>query len=402
MKKSKKCVLILTANTGSGHQGAANALQSAFVRLYGDDVKCVIADPMSHQGAPGLIRRVQTNYDNTVLRREKFYSWCYRGSDFNRVSRIVMRVMGMVMYYSINRAIEEHHPDAIVSTFHLYNGPVEAVLRKRRLSIPHDTVVTDLGKVHKLWFTHNSDRLFVGSDWVQKEAIASGFNPERIRVHGIPVDAGFQYPHPEKATLRKQLGWQTDPVTILVVGGNRVRNLMPAIQAIARSGYPVQIVVAAGGDEQLYTECLQQSEWPVPVWVYDYVENLAHFILASDLVVSKPGGLICTESLAGGVPMIWVNSLPGQEAGNASYLIGRGCGSWATTPEEMQRVLDGLLRENAHKLKIFKANARKAGYPDSSELIARSVWSQMKRTRKLVSSPELSVRSSGIFSEENA
>ena len=44
---------------------------------------------------------------------------------------------------------------------------------------------------------------------------------------------------------------------------------------------------------------------------------------ASDLVSPRPGGLIVTESLAAGLPMIFVDMIPGQETGNADYVVVR-------------------------------------------------------------------------------
>ena len=40
----------------------------------------------------------------------------------------------------------------------------------------------------------------------------------------------------------------------------------------------------------------------------------------SDLVVTKPGGLTTTESLASGLPIVVINPIPGQEEENATYL----------------------------------------------------------------------------------
>ena len=37
----------------------------------------------------------------------------------------------------------------------------------------------------------------------------------------------------------------------------------------------------------------------------------------SDLVVTKPGGLTTTESLASGLPIVAINPIPGQEEKNA-------------------------------------------------------------------------------------
>ena len=48
----------------------------------------------------------------------------------------------------------------------------------------------------------------------------------------------------------------------------------------------------------------------------------------SYVVVTKPGGLTSTESLASHLPMIIINPIPGQEEKNAQFLENHGAGVW--------------------------------------------------------------------------
>ena len=45
---------------------------------------------------------------------------------------------------------------------------------------------------------------------------------------------------------------------------------------------------------------------------------------ASDLIISKPGGLTSSEAFAKGLPMITMNPLPGQEDRNTDFLANCG------------------------------------------------------------------------------
>ena len=48
-------------------------------------------------------------------------------------------------------------------------------------------------------------------------------------------------------------------------------------------------------------------------------------ILASiDVLITKPGGLTTTESLASGLPIVVINPIPGQEEENAEFLEKKG------------------------------------------------------------------------------
>ena len=45
---------------------------------------------------------------------------------------------------------------------------------------------------------------------------------------------------------------------------------------------------------------------------------------AADCIVTKPGGLTTSESLAKALPMIIINPIPGQEERNAEFLLNNG------------------------------------------------------------------------------
>ena len=45
---------------------------------------------------------------------------------------------------------------------------------------------------------------------------------------------------------------------------------------------------------------------------------------AADFIITKPGGLTTSESLAKGLPMITMNPLPGQEDRNLNFLVNNG------------------------------------------------------------------------------
>ncbi|HJZ48788.1 MAG TPA: glycosyltransferase, partial [Roseiflexaceae bacterium] len=55
----------------------------------------------------------------------------------------------------------------------------------------------------------------------------------------------------------------------------------------------------------------------------DYVDDL---VAASDLVITKSGGLIVSEILARGTPMVVIDPIPGQEEWNADFVAGSGAG----------------------------------------------------------------------------
>jgi processive 1,2-diacylglycerol beta-glucosyltransferase len=65
----------------------------------------------------------------------------------------------------------------------------------------------------------------------------------------------------------------------------------------------------------------------------------------SDLVVTKPGGLTSTESLASGLPIIAINPIPGQEVENAEFLEDAGVAIWLKKHDNFDEKIANILSD---------------------------------------------------------
>ena len=214
---------------------------------------------------------------------------------------------------------EAHRPDVIVTTYPLYQAPLAAIFALDRHHTPVLTVVTDLVTVHALWFNDDVERCLVPTSDVLAKALESGLAPERVEITGLPVNPALAQPV-DRAALREQLGWGQDRRVALFAGSKRVTKLEPVAQAFNHSGLPLELALVAGGDEAL-RQRWADVEWHLPAHVYGYVDNMASLMLAADFIVCKAGGLIVSEALAAGLPLLLVEAIPGQETGNAEYVV---------------------------------------------------------------------------------
>jgi 1,2-diacylglycerol 3-beta-galactosyltransferase len=65
---------------------------------------------------------------------------------------------------------------------------------------------------------------------------------------------------------------------------------------------------------------------PTRLHVEGFVPNMAEWLRASDLLVSKAGPATITEALCAGVPLLITSHLPGQERGNVDLVVTVGAG----------------------------------------------------------------------------
>jgi 1,2-diacylglycerol 3-beta-galactosyltransferase len=204
-------------------------------------------------------------------------------------------------------------------------------------------------------------------------AMNNGIDASRVAITGIPVTPRISHETRSKAAIRKELGWQSSIPTVLAVGSKRVDRLMDTLNVINHYGGRLQLAVVAGKDEDLYRE-LSRVEWHIPAHIYDFVENMPSLMKASDLLVCKAGGLIVTEALASGLPMMLIEVIPGQETGNAEYVSSYGAADIAQSPIEVLESLDNLMRNDHSLLDKRVENAVQLGKPHSAFDVANILW----------------------------
>ncbi len=205
------------------------------------------------------------------------------------------------------------------------------------------------------------------------EAILANVPAENVLVTGLPVDPRIGHEKRNKTTLRQSLGWNPELLTVLAVGSKRVKDLFSQLEVINTFDAPLQLVIVAGGNNALF-HAARVAPWNIPVFCYNYVRNLPEMMHAANLLITKAGGLITSEALACGLPIIFTSALPGQETGNMEYVCEHSAGVMAKSPAELRETLSEWLKDDQKSLAQFAWNARSLGKPDAAYQIASEVW----------------------------
>jgi 1,2-diacylglycerol 3-beta-galactosyltransferase len=369
----KKRVLILTADAGFGHRSAAKALAAALEERHGEDCVYEVVNALDSEKTPSWLRDVQSDYDRIAREAAQLYKFTYEASDSAVASRIMDSAMRVLLYRSIRDIVLRFAPDVVVSTYPLYQAPLNALYTLRRSFTPTICVVTDLATVHQVWFTGEPDLFVVPTNIVRSLALDVGVPAGAVEVIGIPVHPRIAEERRGKLELRAQLGWRGDLTTLLAVGSKRVGNLEPALDVLNHSGLPLQLALVAGGDEALF-ERLRTHEWHLSAKVYNFVDDMPVLMRASDFVVAKAGGLIVTESLAAGLPLVFVDMIPGQETGNAEYVVQGGAGAIAADPAASLEIVYHLLAGGGELLAERSRAAVALGRPNAAFDIIERAW----------------------------
>jgi 1,2-diacylglycerol 3-beta-galactosyltransferase len=378
--ETKKKILILTADAGFGHRSAAIAIKNAIEEKQKDEFDVLIVNPLDNDKAPLFLRESQSEYDKWVRNVPELYKFGYEISDAAIPVSILETILTVTLFEVIRETLEAYQPDIVVNTYPLYQAPFIAVRSLLKLDIPIATIVTDLATVHNIWFHEDVDLLIVPTSKVKGDAIKAGFSSDRIAEIGIPVNPKIFLLKEDKQKLRKDLGWNEEKTTVLAVGSKRVEHFKEYLHVLNHTGFNFQLVVVTGKDKKLFEE-LEKIEWHLPVFLYEFVENMPEFMKASDLLLSKAGGLIVTEALASGLPIIIVDAIPGQETGNAKFVEEAKAGYWVKSNIEFLETISHLFINSFEQLQIIQRNAENKGKPSAAMQIIDLIIQQLSEKK---------------------
>jgi processive 1,2-diacylglycerol beta-glucosyltransferase len=152
---------------------------------------------------------------------------------------------------------------------------------------------------------------------------------------------------------------------------------------------PCQLVVLAGTNRPLLA-WLQAQRFRHRVLPLGYTEDTHTLMSIATLLVSKPGGLTTSESLAKHLPLVIVNPIPGQEAYNARFLLSQGAAVQAVSAETVRQTVRDLL-ENPDQLEALRRRNAELAHPlaalDTASLLME--LADRARSRRQAASPPL-------------
>lgn len=369
--EDKKRILILSADAGFGHRSAALALGKAVELMFADEWEYLIHNPLNDEHCPSFLRNSQKDYDVLATRLPELYALGYEASDHPAATAAVERWLMALLYKPLRKIINSYNPQLIITCYPMYMAPVGAVLGTSGRDIPLVTVITDLANVHGIWFSSFSDLTITTSRPVHELALAQGLRHDKVEYLGIPVNPVFALPRPDKASLQQQLGWLPDKPVLLFAGSKRSQRYVDTARLLDHTGFDYQACVVCGGDDAGHARA-QAQDWHHPTWIYNFVDNLPDMMLASDLVVCKAGGLILSESLAAGLPLLMTERIPGQESGNADLVIRKGAGVMAETPEKLVEEFAHMMQDQGRGLAERAGHARSIGKPQAAQHIVQA------------------------------
>jgi processive 1,2-diacylglycerol beta-glucosyltransferase len=367
---SRPRILILSASVGSGHIRAAQAIESALGRILPN---ATIANVDALKLTNAAFRRAYGGgYFRAIEVAPRLVGWIYDFLDHpgdGGAATNARQFLERLNFTKLIRLLTDQHWDLVICT-HFLPAAIIANLRRREIvRFPYAAVVTDFD-VHGLWINRPCERFFVATEEARANLTALGIDGSDVAVTGIPIDPIFAEPRDRREAIERMQLAADRPIVLQMAGGFGVGSIERIHRSICEIDIPLQIVVVTGKNAEA-ASALTAMELPSRHRrkVLGYTTEMHDFLTAADVVVSKPGGLTTSESLACGCPMVIAEPIPGQEDRNADFLLENGCGIKVNNLASLSHKLGSLL-DDPERVAHMRAAALRCSRPRAAFDIA--------------------------------
>lgn len=372
-------ILVLSASVGAGHLRAAQAVELA-LREVVPSATVRNVDVLELTNAP--FRRLYGKfYLDLVNKAPHVLGYFYdlmdqpSRSGKNRADRLRLAVEKLNLRKFI-QLLKDEPWDLVLNTHFLPAEIIASLRRKGELMLRQVTATTDF-ETHRLWVNQPCDHYFTATDEGARYLHHWGIPAEQTTVTGIPIHPVFAKPK-ERGECLARHGLAGDrPILLQLSGGFGVGPIAKLYRALLDLSRPIELVTIAGRNEAVKKE-LEAIEVPPRhrAKVLGFTDQIDELMAVADVVVSKPGGLTTSETLARGAVMAIVNPIPGQESRNSDYLLENGAAIKVNNIGTLAYKMDSLL-EDAVRLAQLKANVARLARP-------RAAYDVVEKSLKLL------------------
>lgn len=336
MRKTR--VLLFSEGFGTGHTQAAYALAEGLKRK-NPNIHCRVIE-LGNFLNPTVGPLILSAYRKTVSVRPRLVGMLYRSQYKKSLNRLTRLALHRIFYAQAAQVINQLKPDVIICT-HPFPNAVVSRLKRQGLNVPLYTLITDYD-AHGTWVNSEVDEYLVSTPQVKDLLIHREISPEYIHVTGIPVHPKF-WDQENKEQLRAELKLSSMPTVLIMGGGWGLVFNKDLLRKLASRANDIQLVFCMGQNEKLVSSMKENPLFRHPnIHILGYRQDIHKLMDVSDLLITKPGGMTCTEGAAKAIPMLFYEPIPGQEEENCLFFVNEGFGEVLDSPEVMDKWLDLL------------------------------------------------------------
>ena len=369
-------VLILSCNTGEGHNSCASALAEECrlqhipcdtedaLRFISPEVSRFISNwhVRIYRHAPGLFRvgyRAAEEHPTQFHEGSALYRYLTHG---------VEKLCGFIAGSGYDTVICTHTFAALM---------VSEVVKTHLPNLKTCFIATDYTCSPSVKDS-SLDRYFIPASSLSGDFLGGGVTSERLRACGIPVRQMFRS-SVRKEDAKRAFGIPADHKHLVMMCGSMgCGPIMSIARRIGRNLPDDQdLTIVCGTNKQLYRRLQRRFYDSKNVHVRSYVKDMALLMDSADLYLTKPGGISVTEAASMRLPMVFIDAVAGCEEYNKDFFLRTGGAVTGQTPKEIARTSLHLLSDE-HTLEKM-GDALDAAVPHNA---AANILSEMSEAEE--------------------
>jgi processive 1,2-diacylglycerol beta-glucosyltransferase len=364
-----KKILILTAGFGEGHNSAARGIRDGLRKISPEGAHVELHDLFAETYGFGN-DWARVLYMGMINRTPRVWRVIYRWLDRQEKFAGDFRVFVAMKNY-LRRMLARLQPDVIVSVYPAYPHMLDELLgwegapQHKRV-----VVITDSISVNAIWYRCSADYFLLPNERSAAVLLEAGIPPEKIKTFGFPVSPVFAQPGEVRLPPSDEAGRR---VLYIINAANSaapalVRRLagLPEIQLTVTVGRNAGLKVSVEKIRRTVTQEFEAVDWS---------DELPRLLRANHLVISKAGGATVQEAMSAACPMIVNHIIPGQEEGNARFIVETNSGTVATTHDRVIAAVQKAFANDAAQWREWSTNISQLGRPAASLDIAKFLLS---------------------------
>ena len=339
-------VLILSSNTGAGHNACAAAIQEELMERH---IPCDIRDGLSFlsKEASHFISEWHVRLYRTLPKLYgEGYSYAEKHAQSMSDDSIAYRFLASGARRLRAYIVSQGYTDIVCT--HLFPAMMLSQIQRSADAIPVRTafIATDY-TASPGYESICTDLVFIPSPTLTDDFVKADIPASRIFGTGIPVRKAF-HTVGDKAAAKRALGINPDHRHLLVMSGSMgCGPLKHIMKHLSRNVEPdVEISVICGTNRKLSRQLNRLVGDRENLHIHDFVDHISLFMDSADLFLTKPGGLSVSEALAKRLPMVLIQAVEGCETYNMRFCLSHGAAVTADDSKEIAALCLSLIKDD--------------------------------------------------------
>lgn len=345
-------VLILSCNTGGGHNSAAAAIKDCFEK---NGSQCDIVNALDFL-PKAKAEFISKGHVLAYKYAPKLYGAGYRMSEM--LPQKGLYEQNAKGADELCKKLFSGGYDIVISV-HIFAAMMMTELRiSREIDIPSFFVATDYTcspGVSEI----DADCYFIPHEKLRDEFVSQGIRADRIVASGIPVREEF-LSRTDKAAARRTLGLTEDGRVLLMCCGSMgcgpIRSIAYKIGEVL--GENDDLVIICGSNKQLEKDLQFLTGDDIRIKICGFTDKMSLYMDAADLIITKAGGLSTTEAVMKRLPILYIDAVPGVESRNIEFMTGNSYALEADTSSGMVNLVDTCLSGAVDPMEMVRNRER--------------------------------------------